>query len=84
MKNLYGDKDAERPWNCYFHEELIKLVFIESKANESVYYCPDLILAIYVDDCITLSPDSKKSDKLFEELKQINFEVMNKGKTQIF
>jgi hypothetical protein len=56
VKNLYGQKQAGRIWNKYLHEKLVCLDWIQSSADECVYYKDSIVFLVYVDDGILISP----------------------------
>jgi hypothetical protein len=68
VKNLYGQKQAGRIWNKYLHEKLVLLNWIQSSADECVYYKDSIVFLVYVDDGILISP---KEDLLREELSSL-------------
>ena len=61
MKSLYGLKQASRQWNAKLFATNLKLGFIQSKANHSlfVHFNGDLFttLLVYVDDMVLIGND---------------------------
>jgi hypothetical protein len=55
VKSLYGLKQAPRQWNKELHRSMESLGFTRLEMDHSVYVRENLIVAVYVDDCILLS-----------------------------
>ena len=60
VKSLYGLKQAPRQWNLKLHRSMVELGFQQLKMDSSVYIRVNLIVAVYVDDCILVSPKLKE------------------------
>ena len=73
-RNLYGgSKQASHVWSQYLTKGLKARGFIQSGIlDECVFYCGKLILMVYVDDCILMSPDNQDIDDVIELLKDDN------------
>ena len=56
ISNLYGQKQAGRVWNQFLHQGLEERGFSRSKVNQCVYTKGSIILFVYVDDAVILSP----------------------------
>jgi hypothetical protein len=58
-------------WSQYLTKGLKARGFIQSGIlDECVFYCGKLILMVYVDDCILMSPDNQDIDDVIELLKK--------------
>lgn len=75
-KSLYGLKQAPRQWNIKFNDLLTKFKLKRSSVDKCLYFNEQhsLILAIYVDDGLVASNDSKLLRAFVNHL-QANFEV---------
>jgi hypothetical protein len=69
-RNLYGSKQASRVWSQYLAKGLKARGFVQSGIDECVFYRGKLILMVYVDDCILMSPDNQDIDDVIELLKK--------------
>jgi hypothetical protein len=54
LKNLYGQKQAEKVWNKHLTSVLVKIGFVQSKVDECVLYRDGVLCMVYVDDGIFL------------------------------
>ena len=78
LKNLYGQKQAGRVWNQHLHQTLIDLGWVQSIADDCVYYKGNVIFCVYVDDGIFFSLSQESIDKCIEEL-QAKFNISIEG-----
>lgn len=71
-KSIYGLKQAPRCWNERFHSYVVNLGLNQSTADRSIYYDPqnDLILVLYVDDCLIMCASSDAIESLKKHLQQ--------------
>lgn len=71
-KSLYGLKQSSRVWNEKLNSALIELGLKRSAVDQCIYFAESesviLIIAIYVDDLLIFSNNSKKRDDLKERL----------------
>jgi len=79
QKNLYGQKQA----GCIWCEHLAQLLteiheFIQSTADECIFYQDGIILLIYVDDTVCVYRDVGAGAKLAEELR-CSFDITVEG-----
>ena len=56
LQNIYGNKAAGRVWNQYLDKGLWEAGFVKSSINPCVYYKGEVIMLVYIDDCILMSP----------------------------
>jgi len=70
IKNIYGLKQAGQVWNCHLHEGLMKLQFSQSDYDPCIYYHSNVIMGVYVDDCLVVSPTAAKTLKVYKTSKQ--------------
>ena len=59
-KNLYGLKDAGRTWWEFLSDGLHEMGFHQTETDQCVFIKDDVIILIYVDDCVIISKDEKK------------------------
>eukprot|EP00978_Attheya_sp_CCMP212_P034334 scaffold143320_cov71-Attheya_sp.AAC.1 len=69
-RNLYGSRQASRMWSQYLTKGLKARGFVQSTMDECVFYRGKLILMIYVDDCIHMSPDNQDIDDVIAILQE--------------
>eukprot|EP00978_Attheya_sp_CCMP212_P036392 scaffold164691_cov35-Attheya_sp.AAC.2 len=69
-RNLYGSRQASRVWSQYLAKGLIARGFVQSKIDECVFYRGKLILMVYVDDCILMSPDNQDINDVIKLLQE--------------
>ena len=71
-QRLYGLKQAPRTWNANLHDYLLKLNYLQCKADPCVYVkrqANDLIfIAVYVDDLIIASNNINARIQLQQQL----------------
>ena len=56
LKNLYGLKDASKTWFDYLRNGLEKRGWVRSEVDECLFTKNGIILVVYVDDAILISP----------------------------
>jgi hypothetical protein len=78
LKNLYGQKQAGRVWNKYMTEHAIALGFVQSKADECVFYFKSSVMLVYTDDCIIMGPTDEELDIMVAKLKSA-FDITEEG-----
>ena len=69
-RNLYGSRQASRVWSQYLTKGLKARGFVQSTIDECVFYRGKLILMIYVDDCILMSPNNQDIDDVISLLQK--------------
>ena len=84
-KSLYGLKQAPRIWYLLLCSVIISLGFTALESDPSIYInlITDVIIAVYVDDILVLSPNEKLSTEVYNGLAK-HFKVENKGPPTTF
>ena len=80
-KNLYGLKDAGRTWWEHLSIGLNELGFHSTETDQCVFIKDDVIILIYVDDCIIMSADKDKIAQTMESLKK-RYAITDEGKME--
>jgi len=78
LKNIYGLKQMGSIWNQHLHHGLMQLKFEQSKYEPCIYYQGNVVMGIYIDECLIIAPSDSKVMKVYSDLKT-KFEVTNKG-----
>ena len=78
IRNLYGSKNAGRTWFLHCRNYLVSLGFVQSNIDPCVFYYPDAILLIFVDDVILGASSQQVIDDVLELLKD-NVDVDDQG-----
>ena len=71
LKNLYGQKQAGRIWNLHLHNNLLKIGWKQSEADECVYFKNGVIFCVYVDDGIFAAPNEENLLNAIKEIQEI-------------
>ena len=82
IKGLYGLKQSPRQWNKKYKEIMVKLGFVCITADESVFVNGQLIVGVYVDDLIIVSPHLQKIEKFKKDIKK-EYDVKDLGKLSV-
>eukprot|EP00978_Attheya_sp_CCMP212_P017515 scaffold46797_cov52-Attheya_sp.AAC.1 len=69
-RNFYGSRQASHVWSQYLTKGLIPFGFVQSKIDECVFYQGKLILMVYADDCILMSPNNQDIDDIIKLLRE--------------
>ena len=69
IRNIYGQKQPGRVWNKYVDEGMKEVGFTPSDYDPCLYYKRNVVMWIYIDDCLVFSPDSKLIDKTISDLR---------------
>ena len=79
--NIYANKVAGCVWNKYLDRGLQEAGFEPRKVDHSLYYKGGLVLLIYVDDCILMSPMDTAIDEAISTLRSSkqNFTIEDEG-----
>jgi len=67
-KDLYGLKQAGSNWFHMLREGLLTCGFMQSKIDPCLFLRKDIILIVYVDDCLLFVCNPKTLDKLISSL----------------
>ena len=80
-KNLYGLRDAGKTWWEHLSEGLIELGFHQTQTDRCVFIKDDVIILIYIDDCIILSKNKQSIIKILELLRK-NYTITDEGEME--
>ena len=80
-KNLYGLRDAGRTWWEHLSEGLIELGFHQTQTDQCVFIKDDVIILIYVDDCIIISKNKQSIIKTLELLRK-SYTITDEGEME--
>ena len=69
-KNLYGLKDAGLTWHEHIKKGLVDRGFKPSSVDPCLFTKGKVILILYVDDCVLVSPHEKDIDAVVTSLKE--------------
>ena len=69
QKNLYGLKEAGHNWFEKLSSALGNLSINPSKVDPYVFIGEDVIVLVYVDDCLIFSQDKERINQLIDNLK---------------
>ena len=79
LQNLYGLKDAGATWFKHLRKGLTEdLKFKQSLVDPCLFYRGQVILVIYVDDCLIFTPKKSEADTLVKELED-KFTIEDEG-----
>ena len=80
-KSLYGLKSASFNWHQKLKAALINRDFVESLSDPCVFIGKDMIILVYVDDCIIISKSKFQTDNFINSLAkgQENFDFTDEG-----
>jgi hypothetical protein len=82
IKGLYGLKQSPRVWNKKYKDIMEELGFVCITADESVYVNESLIVGVYVDDLIIVSPHLEKIEKFKKDIKK-KYDVKDLGELSL-
>jgi len=82
-KALYGLKQAPRLWYLLLSEVIISLGFQVFETDTSIYIRDQILLAVYVDDILTVGPSIQSCNAIVKELSR-HIEIVNKGEVKSF
>ena len=54
IKSIYGLKQSGRNWINFLHDILLKSGFQQCVSDKCIYYLPELIVGVYVDDMLII------------------------------
>jgi hypothetical protein len=78
LKNLFGQKQAGQVWNQHLVKGLKSIGFEQSKVDECVFFCRDVIFIVYTDDGVFAGPDKQEVAKAICEMKG-HFDMKDQG-----
>ena len=78
LKNIYGQKQAGRTWSKHLTKGLLSIGFVQSEADECIYYRGMTVFMVYVDDGIFISPDACLINECIELMRAI-FNLTDEG-----
>ena len=78
LQNLYGLKDAGRTWYLHLKEGLIKRGWKQSDTDSCLFMRENVILILYVDDAVLISPDLSRIKACVRSL-QADFTLTDDG-----
>ena len=80
LKNLYGLKQASKTYFEYLcgYLRADPIGMEPSRVDPCIWYKEDLILVIYVDDCLIYSKEKEATDELISQLRE-NFTLTDEG-----
>jgi hypothetical protein len=81
-KNLYGLKQAGHNWHVKLKDGLLDLGFKPCLTDPCVFTKRDLIVLVFVDDCLIFSRDKAKVDGFIDQLRAKNFDLTDEGDIQ--
>jgi hypothetical protein len=68
-KNVYGLKDGPLTWYEHLLKGLFARGFIQSKVDPCLFIKNGIVILVYCDDCIVLSPDETVITKFVDSMK---------------
>jgi hypothetical protein len=78
IKNLYGLKDAGLTWFEHLKDGLAKRGFKQSLVEPCMFIRGNLILLVYVDDCIAICPESEPIMEFIRSM-QNDYDLTDEG-----
>jgi len=74
LKNIYGQKQAERVWNSFLMDKLISLGYTASLIDDC-----DIIFMVYVDNGIFLGNNDAQLQQAIREIKGLGLNIEDQG-----
>ena len=68
-RNLYGQQDSPIRFYEHLKKGLVERGFYTSKFDPCLFYSQDVLILVYVDDCIFISREDKNIDTVIQSLK---------------
>jgi hypothetical protein len=68
LKNVYGLCQAGNVWFNKLCQHLLHRGFVQSSMDPCLFYRKDVIIIVYVDDCLLFSSSDKTLDDLISSL----------------
>ena len=79
VKNIYGQKQAGRVFNQFVDEALQDLKFKPSEHDPCVYYKRNMVLMLYVDNCMIIAKYPRDVQKLIRDLEAKDHKIDDEG-----
>ena len=79
IKYLYGLKDAGRPWFEHLIDGLIHIGLAATSNDPCILIKGSDIIILYVDDCIIMLPTKAEADRIFDEIEQRGYKIIEEG-----
>jgi len=71
LKNIYGQKQAGWTWFQHMTKGLLSIGFVQSLADDCIYFKESTIFMMYVDNGIFISPSDDEIDRCIVAMKAI-------------
>jgi Reverse transcriptase (RNA-dependent DNA polymerase) len=81
IQNLYGLKDAGKTWYDHLRKGLLSRGWRQSEVDSCLFTKGGIILVVYVDDAILISPFKTKIDKEIASLQE-DYDLTDEGELQ--
>ena len=65
---LYGLKNAAYNWHNMLKDTLLERGFVESLSDPCVFISKNMVILVYVDDCILITKESSTMDSFIDSL----------------
>ena len=82
-KSLYGLKQAPLKWYEKLRDSLLQRGFKQSKQDQCLFFVPDLVAVVYVDNVLFFSRSEKRIDSMIASLRE-EFEFNVEGTVENF
>jgi hypothetical protein len=79
LKNIYGQKQAERVWNSYLVDKLTSFGYTSSLIDDCVFFRSEIIFMVYVDDGIFLGNDDVQLLQAIKEIQGLGLNIKDQG-----
>jgi Reverse transcriptase (RNA-dependent DNA polymerase) len=78
-KNVYGLKQAGCTWFQHLQSQLVDLCFTQNKQDYCMFSNRQMVIFVYIDDCLIWGKDKDKIIKVVEQLSK-EFTLTDEGK----
>ena len=82
-KNVYGQVQAGRVWNKYLVDKLVGIGFVQTKADECVFYRGNAMYVLYTDDSILTAPTREEIDEVLSDMRKAKLDITEEGEGDI-
>ena len=83
-RNLYGLNQAARNFFEHLKDKLIKQGFHQSKLDLCLFLNKEIMILVYVNDCIFFSPEKDNITKMLNKLRQDSLEIEPEHNMAVF